>query len=444
MLNSPSVDSAGGRHRKSRTISPALRRAAVIAVTAPVAGTILFGTSAFAAGKTASKTTAATLDPAEQKIADNLGTRILDTRLGSTLSGVVIDASSNKAVWGHDATTALMPASNTKLATSTAALTVLGPDHRFTTKVVYGDGTLTLVGGGDRTLTSADLEAMAKTAVAGLKNAGLTSVKVRVDDSLFPEPTLATGWNDGYYPDSVAPVRALVVDGHHVTDTSLDAGQTFAELLAEQGVTVTGTVTHGVAGTKTVPVAQHRSDALSAIVEHMLKVSDNDIAETLLRTTALAAGRPATFEDGTAVVRQILGQYGVSLDNFVIHDGSGLSRANRIPAQTIADLLDLADDPANSQTLKYIVDGLPVAGEAGSTLGPEWGRFDTADSQCAVGKVSAKTGTLTGAIALSGLTKAKDGRWKIFSFIENDSTADPAATKDALDGLAATVNGCWA
>ncbi|MER5513710.1 D-alanyl-D-alanine carboxypeptidase/D-alanyl-D-alanine-endopeptidase [Streptomyces sp. NPDC002763] len=444
MLNSPSADRAGGRHRKDKTINPALRRAAVIAVTAPVAGTILFGTSAFAAEKTVSKTAAATLDPAEQKIADNLGTRIQDTRLGSTLSGVVIDAESNKVVWGHDATTALMPASNTKLATSTAALTVLGPDHRFTTKVVYGDGTLTLVGGGDRTLTSADLDAMATTVVAGLKSAGLTSVKVQVDDSLFPEPTLATGWNDGYYPDSIAPVRALVVDGHHVTDTSLDAGQTFAKLLAKQGVTVTGSVTHGVAGTGTVPVAQHQSDALSAIVEHMLKVSDNDIAETLLRTTALAAGRPATFEDGTAVVRQILGQYGVSLDNFEIHDGSGLSRANRIPAQTIADLLDLADDPANSRTLKYIVDGLPVAGEAGSTLGPEWGRFDTADSQCAVGKVSAKTGTLTGAIALSGLTKAADGAWKIFSFIENNSTADPAATKDALDGLAATVNGCWA
>lgn len=49
--------------------------------------------------------------------------------------------------------------------------------------------------------------------------------------------------------------------------------------------------------------------------------------------------------------------------------------------------------------------------------------------------VKAKTGTLTGAIGLSGLTKAKDGRWKVFSFIENGSTAAPGAIKDALDGL---------
>jgi D-alanyl-D-alanine carboxypeptidase/D-alanyl-D-alanine-endopeptidase (penicillin-binding protein 4) len=56
----------------------------------------------------------------------------------------------------------------------------------------------------------------------------------------------------------------------------------------------------------------------------------------------------------------------------------------------------------------------------------------------------AKTGTLTGATALSGLTKGSDGRWKIFSFIENGSTAATPDIRHALDGLAATVNGCWA
>ncbi|WP_225824398.1 D-alanyl-D-alanine carboxypeptidase/D-alanyl-D-alanine-endopeptidase [Streptomyces naphthomycinicus] len=442
MPSSPFAAPVSGRHRKTRTPAPSLRRAAVVALTAPIAGAILAAPSAFAADKAVTRTAA--LDPAERKIAQKLNERVRDTRLGTRLSGVVVDADSGRTVWGHDASTALMPASNTKLGTAVTALTVLGPDHRFTTKVVFGDGTLTLVGGGDRSLTTGDLSALAGTAVAGLRHAGLTSVKVRVDDSLFPEPTLATGWNTGYYPDTIAPVRALSVDGSHVTDTSLDAGESFAKLLTDQGITVTGKVTRGVAGTADVPVARHQSDKLSVIVRHMLKVSDNDVAETLLRTTALAAGRPATFQDGTAVVREVLTRYGVSLDGFVIHDGSGLSRANRIPARTIAGILDVAADPRYGDTLMYVVDGLPVAGEAGSTLGPEWGRFDTADSRCAVGRVRAKTGTLTGALALSGLTKAQDGRWKVFSFVENDSTAAPDATKDALDGLAATVNGCWA
>ncbi|GLW51844.1 peptidase S13 [Streptomyces sp. NBRC 14336] len=433
---------AGGRHRKPKHPSPAVRRAAVVALAAPVAGTLLAGPSAFAAEK--SGTGAAVLNPTERRIAADLNSRAQDARLGDRLSGVVIDAESGRTVWGHDATTALMPASNTKLATATAALKVLGPEHRFTTKVVHSAGTLTLVGGGDRTLTTGDLTELAAAAASGLRDAGVTSVSVRVDDSLFPGPTLATGWNSGYYPDSVAPVRALVVNGRHVTDTSLDAGRTFAQLLTQQGVTVNGSVTRGTAGSGDTMVARHQSDQLSVIVKHMLKVSDNDIAESLLRTTAPAAGRPATFEGGTAAVRDVLTRYGISLRGFVMHDGSGLSRANRIPARTIAGILDVASDPRHTGTLKYVVDGLPVAGEAGSTLGPEWGRFDTADSSCAVGRVKAKTGTLTGAIGLSGLTKAKDGNWKIFSFIENDSPAAPGAVKDALDGLAATVNGCWA
>lgn len=446
MPSIPPAAGARGRHRKPRPISPAVRRTVAITAAAPVAGTILFGPSAFAAEKAMLKTPGtAALDPAEQKIAENLNARAQDARLGTTLSGVVIDAKSDKTIWGHGATTALMPASNTKLATATAALTVLGPNHRFTTKVVYSNGTLTLVGGGDATLTTDDLDALAKTAVAGLRHARLTSVKVRVDDSLFPEPTLANGWRTDYYPDSIAPVRPLVVDGHNVMDTSLDAGQVFAKLLVDRGVTVTGEVARGTAGPADVPVARHVSAQLSTIVKQMLKVSDNDIAETLLRMTALGAGRPATFEDGTAVVRGVLShRYGVSLDNFEMYDGSGLSRANRISAQTIADILDLTTDPRYRATLKSIADGLPVSGEAGATLGPEWGRFDTSDSQCAVGKVMAKTGTLTGAIALSGFTKAEDGRWKVFSFIENNSTANPNDIKDALDGLAATVNGCWA
>ncbi|PIM70819.1 D-alanyl-D-alanine carboxypeptidase/D-alanyl-D-alanine-endopeptidase [Streptomyces sp. JV178] len=440
------------RHRKPKQLGAGARRALVLAMAVPVASAALAGPSAFAANGNTTATAPDTapdakddLSPADQAIAANLETRVNDARLGSNVSGVVLDAESNDVIWGHNAATALMPASNTKLATATAALTVLGPNHQFKTKVVYGDGTLTLVGGGDRTLTSADLGDMAKDAVAGLKAAGLTTVKVAVDDSLFPEPTLANGWKADYFPGDVAPVRALVVDGHAVDDTSIDAGQVFAQQLAADGITVDGDVTRRTADITDVPVSRHRSAKLSDIVHRMIKVSDNNIAETLLRMTALGAGQPATFEGGTTVVRDVLSRrYGVSLENFQMYDGSGLSRANRIPARTLAEILDLLTEKRYEHRLSSIRDGLPVAGEAGSTLGPEWGRFDDANSKCAVGKVHAKTGTLTGAIALSGLTQGKDGRWKVFSFVENDSTASGSAIKDAMDGLAATVNGCWA
>ncbi|MEV5177743.1 D-alanyl-D-alanine carboxypeptidase/D-alanyl-D-alanine-endopeptidase [Streptomyces flaveolus] len=439
------------RHRRTKQNGSGLRRTVVLALAVPVASAALAGPSAFAAGNGTTATaggatgSADPAGPSDRQMAANLDARVLDQRLGPDVSGVVLDADSDSTLWDHNGATALMPASNVKLATSTAALTVLGPEHRFTTKVVYGDGTLTLVGGGDRTLSSADLAELAKTAVAGLQRAGLTTVKVAVDDSLFPAPTLADGWNGGYYPDTVAPVRALVVDGRGVQDTSIDAGQTFAKLLAEDGITVDGDVTRGTARHTDVPVARHRSAPLADIVKKMLKTSDNNIAETLLRMTALGAGRPATFEGGTEVVRHVLShRYGVSLDNFEIHDGSGLSRTDRVPAATLAQILELVTEPRYAHTLGALLDGLPVAGEAGSTLGPEYGRFDDPDSQCAVGKVQAKTGTLTGAIALSGLTRTDDGEWRVFSFVENGSTAAPNDIKDAMDGLAATVNGCWA
>ncbi|MGW5088256.1 D-alanyl-D-alanine carboxypeptidase/D-alanyl-D-alanine endopeptidase [Streptomyces coelicoflavus] len=432
------------RHRKARVSRVGARRALVLAMAVPVASATLAGTSAFAADDSSPRPQGISVDDLaadDAQLVKNLNERLADERLGNDVSGVVLDADSDTALWDHNGSTALMPASNAKLATATTALTLLGANHEFTTKVVYGEGTLTLVGGGDRTLTGDDVAELARTAADGLKAAGRTDVQVRVDDSLFADPSLAEGWNEGYYPTEVAPVRSLVVDGAAVQDTSIDAGKVFAKKLAAQGITVDGEVSRTTAKQSDVPVAQHKSAPLSDIVKKMLKTSDNNIAETLLRMSAVELGKPGTFEAGTALVRQVLSSYGISLDNFEMHDGSGLSRADRIPAATLAQLLDaITESPA----LGSILEGLPVSGEAGASLGPEWGRFDDPNSECAVGKVHAKTGTLTGAIALSGVTRTDDGDWRIFSFIENNSTADPSDIKDAMDGLAATVNGCWA
>lgn len=330
-----------GRHRKAPHLGMRVRHFLRAAATGPVAvaGVAFPVTAAFAANGSL----------ADQQISADLDTRVQDKRLGSNVSGVVLDAESGRQVWGHNASTALAPASNTKLATATAALTVLGPDHTFTTRVVYGHGTLTLIGGGDRVLTTADLTSLAKTAAAALAVDGITSVKVKVDDSLFPEPTPATGWKPDYYPNEVAPVRALVVDGQNDMDTSLHAGTVFATQLAAQGVRTTGTVTRGAAAATEKQVAGHNSLPLSSIVEKMLLNSDNNIAETLLRQTAIGAGQPATFEGGTAAVRQVISQrYGVAMDSVELHDGSGLSVADRIPATVLAGLLDRVTDPATA------------------------------------------------------------------------------------------------
>jgi D-alanyl-D-alanine carboxypeptidase/D-alanyl-D-alanine-endopeptidase (penicillin-binding protein 4) len=84
---------------------------------------------------------------------------------------------------------------------------------------------------------------------------------------------------------------------------------------------------------------------------------------------------------------------------------------------------------------------MPTAGKTG-TLKASYGRFVTASSSCAVGKVFAKTGSLTDAVSLSGWTVGKDGRTKTFAFVVNGRSST-LTLKQNLDMLAATVNGCY-
>jgi D-alanyl-D-alanine carboxypeptidase/D-alanyl-D-alanine-endopeptidase (penicillin-binding protein 4) len=77
-----------------------------------------------------------------------------DSRLAS-FSGSVTNLDTGKVVFSRSGTKAKRTASVLKLLTATAAIKVLGPDYRLTTKVVAGKkkGTIVLVGGGDATLS---------------------------------------------------------------------------------------------------------------------------------------------------------------------------------------------------------------------------------------------------------------------------------------------------
>ncbi|MBK3563565.1 D-alanyl-D-alanine carboxypeptidase [Streptomyces sp. MBT62] len=97
------------------------------------------------------------------------------------------------------------------------------------------------------------------------------------------------------------------------------------------------------------------------------------------------------------------------------YDGSGLSRSDRMTADALSAIAGLAVDTHYQAKLWPILQGLPVAGV---------------------------DGTLSDVSALAGVTKGADGRWKSFAFVEN-GTAPTATVTQGLDGLAATVEGCW-
>ena len=88
--------------------------------------------------------------PAAPPVADVLARPLGASALGDSVAVSVIDLSTGTTLFTDDADAALIPASTMKILTAAAALQVLGPQHRFATRVVAGDvpGQIVLVGGG--------------------------------------------------------------------------------------------------------------------------------------------------------------------------------------------------------------------------------------------------------------------------------------------------------
>ncbi len=382
--------------------------------------------------------TAHTASPADVRMKSALASRATTARFGTLFSGTVIDAASNAYIWGKNSNSYRLPASTNKLVTATNALTVFGPDKRWTTQVRAGSRAehVILVGAGDPSLSSSSLEAMATTTAAALLAKRITAAKVYVDDDVFPIPTLAYGWKASYVPDSIAPVRGLVRDQRNTTDSSADAGAYFRDRLKAHGVT--GAVYSG--RTNAAPgstiLASRTGSTLASIVQSMLLYSDNEVAEALHKLVGGQLGHGTTWAGARTAQAQELAAQRLRSGN--LYDGSGLSRADRITTTQQTQLLDRAVHPGTQATLWPLKNGLPIAGRTGTLAS----RFTTASSKCAVGRVFAKTGTLSDVVTLAGWTTGADGRVKVFAFMVNGK-ASSTTLQQNVDMLAATVTGCY-
>ena len=401
--------------------------------------------------------------PTAAGLAAALAPALASDALGKVTASVV-DAATGRTLYSSGASTPQTPASTNKIATSVAALSLLGPAHRFTTTVVSpAPGRIVLVGGGDPTLTAAatrgadpqaSLATLADRTATALKSTGTTKVRLGYDISLFSGPAVhPIGIND-----NIALVQALTVDegrlDPHSTenapryaDPAATAASTFAALLRKRGITVTGYPTPTTppkaakaaaanAAAKAAPLAEVSSQPLGEIIERMLTESDNDVAETLGHQVAIAAGDPATFTGGATAVRQELAKLGIRLGGTRLVDSSGLSGLDVIPANVLTQLLVLASSAAHPE-LRSVVSGLPVAGFTGTLDN----RYDSGSSTAGLGVVRAKTGSLSTVNTLAGLVVDRDGRLLVFAFMSNGS-GDALSARTALDRLAGRVAVC--
>lgn len=379
------------------------------------------------------------------------------TAMKATYSAAVLDVGTGKTLYAHRAGATEIPASTMKLLTSTAALELLGPYHRFTTSVVRpSEGTIILVGGGDPYLATktsaktyparASVADLAADTASALTKTGRTRVSLGYDATLFTGPAWNPTWPAGY-SDQVTPVSALVVDegrllgaspGPREQDPAAAAAKTFAAALEKQGIEVTKTSEKAAAtqDKKDKQIASVSSMPLERIVEQVLLTSDNDGAENLFRHVALADGRDGSSADARKAVRKTLGKLGTWSDDAEVHDGSGLSRSTRVPAAMMADVLHLATEE-DHPGLRPVVTGLPVAGVEGSLRN----RFTSDSTEAGLGLVHAKTGTLRQVHSLAGIVRTLDGSIVVFAFLVNESQDDYAA-KVWLERVTSAVASC--
>jgi len=195
----------------------------------------------------------------------------------------------------------------------------------------------------------------------------------------------------------------------------------FRALWRELGGGFAGQVREGRTPTAARALAAQESPPLAEIVRDINKFSNNVMARQLFLT--LDADRPATSEGARRRIGAWLQGKGLHLPELVLDNGSGLSRSERISADSLTQILRAA---WQSAVMPELLSSLPLAGVDG-TLRKRLNDGTTS------GRAHLKTGYLDGVRTIAGYAlDGKERRWIVVCLIN-----DPKARlgKPAIDAL---------
>jgi D-alanyl-D-alanine carboxypeptidase/D-alanyl-D-alanine-endopeptidase (penicillin-binding protein 4) len=175
-------------------------------------------------------------------------------------------------------------------------------------------------------------------------------------------------------------------------------------------------------------LVSHKSPPLRQLVSSMMRVSQNQYAEILLRhlgtlNSFAVAISEASAKAGATRTRAVLERWSIAADSLVIADGSGLSRYNYVTSEALVRILQIMRTDSRSSAF---VESLPVAGRDGTMSRRLAGT-------AAEGRVRAKTGTVDNVRAIAGYVETADGDTLLFSMIANNFTAATGAIDAAAD-----------
>ncbi|MFA4927139.1 MAG: D-alanyl-D-alanine carboxypeptidase, partial [Patulibacter sp.] len=274
----------------------------------------------------------------------------------------------------------------------------------------------------------------------------------RVTGKLIVDAGAFDGWrgadrtHQAVDPDMGGVLGALTINrGWRAANPAITAATTFRTSLRRSGVTVPGSPVLGAAPETATPIATFVGPDVRTLAARILLPSDNFVSETLMKGLVSADGSegacrqraglavvrdwrlpptdedqpcaaqrtsvPATTIAGSRALRTILKPaLGVAPE---IHDGSGLTRRNRVsPALVTRLLVHLHNDPSLSPVIQA---ALPRAGASGTLAKRMRGT-------AAQGRCRAKTGTINGVSALAGYCTTVSGRELAFAILQNGSS----------------------
>jgi D-alanyl-D-alanine carboxypeptidase/D-alanyl-D-alanine-endopeptidase (penicillin-binding protein 4) len=173
-------------------------------------------------------------------------------------------------------------------------------------------------------------------------------------------------------------------------------------------------------------LAIHDSPPLHELLAVVNKESHNLYAELVLKTLGRVVAGDGTYRGGVGVVEEFLrSEVGVNPEELSLADGSGLSSDNRASARVFVQTLE---HMARSSAWPVFWETLPEAGNP-----RELRRMYRTP---AARNLRAKTGTIEGVSALSGLVRSGNGERILFSILSNDvpSTSAAKRVEDRIGG----------
>ncbi|MFM1774563.1 MAG: hypothetical protein RJA53_173 [Bacteroidota bacterium] len=387
----------------------------------------------------------------------------------------VYDPASNASLFSYQSNKYFVPASNTKIVTCFAAMQYLG-DSVLAAQIDSTDSGMHVYASGDPTFLQPEY------ATHPLLNVLKTTNKIYLHTPSFTAKPFGQGWSWDDYDASYMPSRSAFPMYGNVVRFAKNAGQltvtpsffkdsikginatinkgfgvsrqmasnqflvqptagnntleeipyrtsnwTTAPLVLEasllsEALGGTKVIALDAAGETNAPATATKvySRPLDSLLKPLMHRSDNFYAEQAL--LMVGKGLHQSFDDKKTIAYLLANDLSDLAQKPTWVDGSGLSRYNLFTPENFTSILHKMYKAYSFERLQNI---FPTGGEAGGTLSSNYKNLN--------GKIFAKTGTLSGQVALSGYLITKKGKTLIFSVLVNNHTTTASNVRKAVE-----------